>query len=63
MTEKLDVNGDNASPMYKIMNTNGDLVKWNFSKFLVNSQGQVVKNCEHKVAPNDIKPDIEALLA
>ena len=63
ITEKLDVMGDGAHPIYKIMNPNSDLVKWNFTKFLVNSSGQVHKHYAHGVAPNDIKPDIEALLA
>ena len=63
MTEKIDVQGDGAHPLYKVMNPGNDLVKWNFTKFLVNSQGQVVKHYAHGVAPNDIKPDIQALLA
>ena len=63
MTEKMEVQGDGAHAMYKIMNPNSDLVKWNFTKFLVNGQGQVHKHYAHGIAPNDIKSDIEALLA
>ena len=39
ITEKMDVQGDSAHAIYKVMNPSGDLVKWNFSKFLVNSSG------------------------
>ena len=43
MMEKTDVKEGGAHPIYKIMNKD-DLVKWNFGKFLVNSEGKVVKN-------------------
>ncbi|MBW7475141.1 glutathione peroxidase [Paenibacillus oenotherae] len=37
-------------------------IKWNFTKFLVNREGQVVKRYESTVEPLDMKADIEALL-
>ena len=37
-------------------------IKWNFTKFLINRDGQVVKRYESNVNPLDIKADIEALL-
>ncbi|BBH23747.1 glutathione peroxidase [Paenibacillus baekrokdamisoli] len=37
-------------------------IKWNFTKFLINREGQVVKRYESSVNPLDIKADIEALL-
>jgi len=37
-------------------------IKWNFTKFLVDAQGNVVKRFESNVKPEDIAPDIEALL-
>uniref|UniRef100_A0A3Q2X925 phospholipid-hydroperoxide glutathione peroxidase n=1 Tax=Hippocampus comes TaxID=109280 RepID=A0A3Q2X925_HIPCM len=47
---KIDVNGDNAHPLWKWMKaqpkgkgTFGNNIKWNFTKFLINKEGQVVK--------------------
>lgn len=40
----------------------GDAVKWNFTKFLVNKDGNVVKRYEPKVGPMDMVEDIEKLL-
>lgn len=41
----------------------GDEIKWNFTKFLVDGEGRVVKRFESPVDPLDIEPAIEALLA
>ena len=54
MFDKIDVNGSDASPLFKflkhespgIMGT--EAIKWNFTKFLVNKDGQVIKS----FAPN-----------
>ncbi|MCP1307184.1 glutathione peroxidase [Paenibacillus tyrfis] len=40
----------------------GDDIKWNFTKFLVNREGKVVKRFESTVDPLDIEPAVEALL-
>ena len=40
----------------------GDEVKWNFTKFLIDKQGKVIKRYESMVNPLDIAPDIEKLL-
>ena len=69
MFSKIEVNGDNAAPLYQqlkqaapgVMGTKG--IKWNFTKFLVNKQGQVVKRYAPTTKPEDIKADIEAALA
>ena len=58
----MDVQGPNQHDIYKVLNPSGNLVEWNFTKFLVNSSGQIVKHYHHDVAPVDIRPDIEALL-
>ena len=61
MYSKIDVNGDNASPLYEYMKTaapgllGSKSVKWNFTKFLVNKDGKVVK----RFAPNDSPESIE----
>lgn len=48
MTSKVDVNGDNAHPLWKYMKskkggTMGAFIKWNFTKFVVDKDGQVVE--------------------
>ena len=61
---KVDVKGDSASALYKNLKAQApdSEIEWNFAKYLLNSQGQVVKFVAHGVDPNDMMPDIEALL-
>jgi glutathione peroxidase len=69
LSEKIEVNGDNAHPLYKYLTTTkpGLLgfkdIKWNFTKFLVDRQGKVVKRYAPTDTPEAIAKDIEALLA
>jgi glutathione peroxidase len=66
--EKIDVNGDNAAPLYQflkqekkgLLGTEG--IKWNFTKFLVNREGQVVKRYAPTDKPEDIKKDLSKML-
>ncbi|CAI8345833.1 MAG: glutathione peroxidase [Alteromonadaceae bacterium] len=66
--EKIDVNGDNAHPLYKhlkstvkgIMGT--ERIKWNFTKFLINREGEVVARYGSQKKPADIAKDISSLL-
>jgi glutathione peroxidase len=67
--DKIDVNGDKASPLYKYL-TGPDIsvqdkgaVKWNFEKFLIGKDGQVTARYRSAVQPEDIDKDIEASLA
>ena len=62
MTEKLDVRGDNAHPIYKILNKD-NVIDWNFNKFLVDKDGNTVQHYGKMVEPNSIKSDIQALLS
>ncbi len=68
MFAKVDVNGRKADPLFKFLRkeTKGllgvDMVKWNFTKFLVDSEGHVVKRYEPTTTPNRIAPGIEKLL-
>ena len=67
MFEKIKVNGKNAHPLYKWLKTEqggvlGDAIKWNFTKFLVGRDGQVLKRYGSNVEPADIAGDIEAAL-
>ncbi|GAB3368140.1 glutathione peroxidase [Massilia agri] len=68
MFAKVDVNGDAAHPLFKylkqekpgVLGTEG--IKWNFTKFLVGRDGEVVKRYAPQTAPADIAEDIEKLL-
>jgi glutathione peroxidase len=68
MFDKIDVNGDDAHPLYKWLKTEkggmlGDAIKWNFTKFLVGRDGQVVKRYAPTTEPEKIAGDIEDALA
>ena len=69
MFEKIDVNGDNAHPLYKFLKAEGrgilgtEAIKWNFTKFLVKKDGSVFKRYASTTAPKELMPDIEKLLA
>jgi glutathione peroxidase len=66
---KIDVNGDNAHPLYRFLKSakagvlGTEAIKWNFTKFLVDRNGGVVERYAPTTKPEDIKGDIEALLA
>ncbi len=68
MFAKIDVNGDNADPLYKFLKSEQsgflwtESIKWNFTKFLVDRNGHVVKRYGSSTKPENIKKDIEALL-
>ena len=64
---KIDVNGKNEDPLYTFLKKEqggflGDAIKWNFTKFLVDREGNVVKRYDPKKEPAEIAEDIEALL-
>lgn len=64
---KIDVNGDNAAPLYKYLKakqsgTLGSGIKWNFTKFLVNREGVPINRYAPTTDPMDIAKDIEKLL-
>ncbi|WDL95855.1 glutathione peroxidase [Alicyclobacillus sp. ALC3] len=65
---KVDVNGASAHPLYQFLTKaapgvlGSNRVKWNFTKFLVDRSGQVVKRYAPKTTPDAIAADIEALL-
>jgi glutathione peroxidase len=65
--EKIDVNGEQAHPLYLYLRkANKDQVdtkiEWNFSKFLINRQGQVVGRFNAKTTPEMLIETIETLL-
>ncbi len=65
---KIDVNGDNAAPLYKFLKEEKpgflgtEAIKWNFTKFLVNPEGQVIKRYAPTDKPEDIKNDLSKML-
>ncbi len=69
MFAKIDVNGDAAHPLYQWLKSErpgllaSEAIKWNFTKFLVNRQGQPVHRYAPQTPPADLRADIEALLA
>jgi glutathione peroxidase len=66
--EKIEVNGSNAHPLYQyltksvpgIFGTEG--IKWNFTKFLVDRNGKVIKRYPPTAKPEDLEKDIQGLL-
>jgi glutathione peroxidase len=67
--EKIDVNGDNADPLFKHLKhaapglLGTEAIKWNFTKFLVKKDGTVFKRYAPKTEPKELAKDIEKLLA
>jgi glutathione peroxidase len=64
---KIDVNGSDADPLFKYLKDAapgmlGGRIKWNFTKFLVNRDGEVVKRYAPTTKPEAIAADVEALL-
>jgi glutathione peroxidase len=64
---KIEVNGDDAHPLYKFLKSEkggllGDSIKWNFTKFLVDKQGNVIERYAPTTPPEKIAPDIEKQL-
>ena len=67
MFDKIDVNGDNAHPLYQYLKNEksgllGSSIKWNFTKFLINRSGKAVGRYAPTTTPEQLTKDIEALL-
>lgn len=64
---KIEVNGDKAIPLYNYLKSQkggrlGAAIKWNFTKFLVDRDGNVVERFSPTVKPEKLEAKIEALL-
>lgn len=64
---KVDVNGDHAEPLFNHLVSEkqgvlSDKIKWNFTKFLVDRNGEVVKRYAPQTKPEKIKKDLEKLI-
>ena len=67
MFEKIEVNGKNAHPLYRFLKDQqggimGSDIKWNFTKFLIDRDGNVVKRYAPIVKPSKIESDKKDLL-
>jgi glutathione peroxidase len=67
MMSKIDVNGDDAHPLYKWLKSEksgllGGNIKWNFTKYLVGRDGQVIDRYASTTKPEKLAKDIEKAL-
>lgn len=67
MMKKIDVNGDDAAPIFKFLKEKtksilGEDIKWNFTKFLISSDGMKIKRYAPTTKPNRLEKDIEEML-
>lgn len=65
--KKIEVNGDNTHPVFEYLKKNapgllGERIQWNFTKFLVDGQGKVIKRYAPTTTPEKIESDIKELL-
>lgn len=66
---KIDVNGDNADPVFKWLKESApgllgtEMIKWNFTKFLIDRNGNIIKRYAPKDEPKDIADDIQKALS
>ncbi len=69
MFSKIDVNGDNAHPLYKYLKSElrggilGSSIKWNFAKFMLDKNGKPYKRFSPTTTPDKLRADIEKLLS
>lgn len=67
ITAKIDVNGENTHPLFAFLKKQkkgilSDTIKWNFTKFLIDREGQVVERYAPTTVPSKIEEDIKKLL-
>jgi glutathione peroxidase len=65
--QKIEVNGENESPLYTYLKSQqggvlGDKIKWNFTKFLVDKNGNIVERFAPTVTPEKIDEKVKAIL-
>lgn len=67
--DKVEVNGGHTAPVYEFLKSSApgilgtEAIKWNFTKFLVDSQGKVVERFAPQTEPKEMSDSIEKLLA
>jgi glutathione peroxidase len=65
---KIEVNGEHTHPLYQFLKNHkggifGDDIKWNFTKFLIDREGNVIERYAPTTAPLSLKKDIESLIS
>lgn len=69
MFSKIDVNGENESPLYTYLKKQSpgifgtEAIKWNFTKFLIDKQGNIVKRYGSSTTPKEIEKDVKELIS
>lgn len=68
LMKKVDVNGEEADPIFKYLRKQSGAwfsndIKWNFTKFLISRDGKLIKRYSPRTTPEEIAQDIEELLA
>ncbi|MFT7186259.1 MAG: glutathione peroxidase [Pseudohongiellaceae bacterium] len=69
MFSKIEVNGENTHPLYQHLKSEAkgllgsEKIKWNFTKFLVDKEGKVLKRYAPNLEPKEMTADIEKILA
>ena len=67
MFARIDVNGDDAHPLFRWLKEErsgllGGAIKWNFTKFLIGRDGQVLDRFAPTTTPDKLEPDVEKAL-
>lgn len=65
MFSKIEVNGDGACELYQWLRTQageGTDITWNFEKFIVDREGNVVERLSPMTTPDDLRPKVAAIL-
>lgn len=67
LSEKIEVNGEGTHPVFAYLKTHsksalGKDIKWNFTKFLVSSDGNTIKRFAPTTTPDKLLPDIQQFL-
>ena len=66
--QKIDVKGEQAHPLFTFLTTEtkgimNNQIKWNFTKFLIDKKGEIVKRYAPITSPDRIAPVIESIMA
>lgn len=68
MFAKIDVNGANSHPLYRYLKQNApgvlgsEIIKWNFTKFLIDRNGKIIRRYAPSTPPESLENDIKKLL-
>ena len=66
MFSKIEVNGNKEHPLYQYLKANSEDkadIRWNFTKFLIDKDGKILKRYEPAVTPAEIESDVKSLLS